>query len=89
MKISPKYCSLVIVRKNQVQGQTSSPAVRLEARDHSVHNIPETHAKLEGKFQLTFLVSAEKQAPHPEKFEDMHYNLLQKIRCRTLRRAVF
>jgi hypothetical protein len=47
----------------QVQGQTSSPAGRLVGRDHSVYSIPATHAKLEGKSQLSFLVSAEKQRP--------------------------
>jgi hypothetical protein len=47
----------------QVQGQTSSPVGRLVGRDHSIYSIPATHAKLEGKSQLSFLVSAEKQAP--------------------------
>jgi hypothetical protein len=46
----------------QVQGQTSSAAGRLVGRDHSVYSIPVTHAKLEGKSQLSFLASAGKQA---------------------------
>jgi hypothetical protein len=44
-------------REIQVQGQTSSPAGRLVARDHSVYSIPATQAKLEGTSQLSFLVS--------------------------------
>jgi hypothetical protein len=50
----------------QEQGQASGPAGRLVSRDHSIYSIPVTHAKLEGKSQLSFLVSAEKQAPDQE-----------------------
>jgi hypothetical protein len=56
----------------QVQDQTSSPACRLIGRDHSIYSIPATHAKLAGKSQLSFLVSAEKVAPDPESCEDVH-----------------
>jgi hypothetical protein len=73
----------------QVQGQTSSPAGRLVGTDHSVYSIPATYAKLEGKSQLSFLVSAEKQVPDWENCEDMHYNVLLKMLCRTLRKTVF
>jgi hypothetical protein len=48
----------------QVQGQTSSPAGRFKGRDNPVYSIPATNAKLEGKSQLNFPVSAEKQAPY-------------------------
>jgi hypothetical protein len=53
----------------QVQGYTNNLAGRLVGRDHSVYtsSIPATHAKLEGKSQLTFLLSAETQAPYREK----------------------
>jgi hypothetical protein len=43
----------------------------LIGRDHSIHSFPVTHAKLAGKSQLTFLVSAEKVAPYPESYEDL------------------
>jgi hypothetical protein len=43
----------------QVQGQTSSTAGRFLVRDHSIYSIPATHAKLAGKSQHSFLVSAE------------------------------
>jgi hypothetical protein len=43
----------------QVQGQNSSPAGRLVGKDNSVYSFTATHAKLEGKSQLSFLVSAE------------------------------
>jgi hypothetical protein len=59
-------------REIQLQGQTSSPACRLVGQELSVYSIPATHAKLEGKSQLTFLESAEKQAPYRENCEDMH-----------------
>ena len=44
----------------QVQGQTSSPAGRLVGRDHFFFRIPATHAKLEGKFQRSCHVCAER-----------------------------
>jgi hypothetical protein len=62
----------------EVQDQTSSPAGRLAGRDHSVYDIPVTHAKLEGKSWLSFLVSAEKQAPDWENCEEVLYNVLLK-----------
>jgi hypothetical protein len=73
----------------QVQGQTSSPADRFVRRDHSIYSIPATHAKLVGKSQLSFLVSAEKDVPDQESCKDMNYNVLPKMLCRTLRWAVF
>jgi hypothetical protein len=73
----------------QVLDETSGPAGRLVGRDHSVYSIPATNTKLEGKSQLTFLVSADKQASDRENCEDMHNNVLQKMRDRIFRRAVF
>ena len=56
----------------QVQNQkTSNPACRRIGRDHSIHTIPATHDKLAGKYQLSFLVSAEQYAPDPESCEDV------------------
>jgi hypothetical protein len=54
-----------------VQGQTSSTAGRLLGRDHSIYSIPATHAKLAGKSQHSFLVSADKDAPDWEICEDV------------------
>jgi hypothetical protein len=73
----------------QVQDQTSSPAGRLVGTDHSIYRIPVTHAKLEGKSQRSCSVSAEKQVPDQENCEEMHYNVLPKMRCRTLHTAAF
>jgi hypothetical protein len=73
----------------QVQGQTNNPAGRLVGRDHSTYSIPVTHAKLEGKSQLSFLVSAEKQVPYQKNCEAMHHNVVPKMGCRTLHREVF
>jgi hypothetical protein len=55
----------------QVQDQTSSPACRLVVRDHSIYSIPAKHAKLVEKYQLSFLVSAEKDMPDTEICEDV------------------
>jgi hypothetical protein len=60
------------------------PAGRLVGRDHSIYSIPATHAKLAGKSQRSFLVSAEMVVPGWESCEDMYYNLLPKMLCRTL-----
>jgi hypothetical protein len=68
----------------QVQG----PAGRLVGRDDSIYSIPATHAKLAGKSQCSFLVSAE-EAPGQESSEDMYCNVLPKMLCRALRWAVF
>jgi hypothetical protein len=72
----------------QLQGQTSSPVGRLAKTDHSVYSIPVTHANLKGKSQLSFLVTAEMQAPDQENYEDMHYNVLLKMLRWTLCREV-
>jgi len=45
----------------QVQGQTSSPAGRLEGRDYFLHRIPATHAKFEGKSQCSCHMCAERR----------------------------
>jgi hypothetical protein len=46
------------------------------------------HAKLEGKFSaLMSRVYRQKQAPDQENCKEMHYNVLPKMRCRTLYRA--
>ena len=73
----------------QVQGLSSSPAGRLVERDHFLYRIPVTHAKLEGKSQRSCRVCVEKQAPDREKCEEVHYNVLPKVRCKTLHRAMF
>jgi hypothetical protein len=69
----------------QVQG----PAGRLVGKDHSIYSIPATHAKLVEKSQCSFRVSAEKEAPSQENSEDMYYNVLLKMLCRTLHWVVF
>jgi hypothetical protein len=72
MKKSPKGVLLTSDRTEiQVQDQTISPACRLIGTDHSIYSIPATYAKLAGKSQLSLLVSAEKDAPHPESCEDV------------------
>jgi hypothetical protein len=55
----------------QVQGQTNTTASRLVGRDHSIYSIPATHAKLAGKSQHSFLVSAEKDVSDWESCEDV------------------
>jgi hypothetical protein len=71
MKKLPKGVLLASDRMEiQVQDQTISPACTLIGRDHSIYSIPVTHAKLAGKSQLSFLVSAEKDAPDPKSYED-------------------
>jgi hypothetical protein len=54
-----------------VQDQTSNPVCKFVRREHSIYNIPATHTKLAGKSQLSFLGSAEKDAPDPESCEDV------------------
>jgi hypothetical protein len=44
----------------QVQGQISSPAVRLVGRDHFLYRISATHAKVEGTSQRSCRVCAER-----------------------------
>jgi ribosomal protein S14 len=73
----------------QVQGQPSSPAGRLVGRDHFLYRIPVTHVKLEGKSQRSCRVCAERSKHQTGKTEEMHNNVLAKMRCRTLCRAVF
>ena len=70
----------------QVLGQTSSLAGRLVGRDHLLYRNPVTHAKLEAKSQH-LCVCSKKQAPDREDCEEMHYNVLPKMRCRTMYRA--
>jgi hypothetical protein len=67
-----------------MQGQTNTTAGRLVGRAHSIYSIPVTHAKLVGKSQHSLLVNAEKDASDRERCEDMYYNILPKILCRTL-----
>jgi hypothetical protein len=43
---------------------------KIRPADHSIYSFPVTHAKLAGKSQLSFLVSAE-VAPYPESYEDI------------------
>ena len=69
----------------QVQGQTSSPASRLVGRDHFLYRIPLTHG---GNFSALSRVCREKQVPDWENCKEMHYNVLPKMQCRTLYRAV-
>jgi hypothetical protein len=73
----------------QVQVQTCSTAGRLIGRDHSIYIILATHAKLVGKYQHSFLISAEKNASDRESCEDMYYNVLPKMLCSTLHWVVF
>ena len=68
----------------QVQGQTGSPAGRLVGRDHFLYRIPVSHVRLEGKSQCSCHVSADQK-----NCEEMHYNVLHKMRCWTLYGAVF
>jgi len=51
----------------QVQYQTSSPAGRPVGRDHFLYRIPATHAKLEGKFQRSCHVYADRSERQTEK----------------------
>ena len=64
----------------QVQGQTSSPAGSLVGTDHFLYRNPGTHAKLEGKSQHLCRVCRQNQAPDRENCEEMHYNVLPKMR---------
>jgi hypothetical protein len=43
----------------------------LIGRDNSIYSFPVTHAKLAGRSELSFLVSADKVTPHPESYEDL------------------
>jgi hypothetical protein len=90
MKKSPKGVLLATDgMEMQVQGQTSSTAGRLLGRGHSIYSIPVTDVKLAGISQHPFLISAEKDALDRESCEEMYYNILPKMLCRTLRWAVF
>jgi hypothetical protein len=72
MKKSPKGVLLASDKTEiQEQEQTISPACRLIGRDHSIYSVPATHAQLAGKSQLSFLISAENDAPDPESCEDV------------------
>jgi hypothetical protein len=44
----------------QVQGQSSSPALRLVGRDHFLFSFPVTHAKLEGIYRRSCRVCADR-----------------------------
>jgi hypothetical protein len=70
-------------------GRTNTTAGRVVGRDHSVYSIPATHSKLTGKSRHSFLVSAEKDTSDCESCGDVYCNILPKMLCRTLRRAVF
>jgi hypothetical protein len=77
-----------LLASEDTEMQVQGPAGRLVGRDHSIYSILATHAKLAGKSQRSFLVSVE-EAPGRESCEDMYYNVLPKMLCRTLRWAVF
>jgi hypothetical protein len=71
MKKSPKGVLLASDGTEiQVQVQTSGSVCRLAGRDHSIYSIPVIHAKLVGKSQFSFLISAE-DAPVLESCEDI------------------
>jgi hypothetical protein len=90
MKKSPKGVLLTSdSTEMQVQSQTSSTTARLVGRDHSIYSIPATRAKLSGKSQHSFLVSAEKDVSDWESFEDMYYNALLKMLCKTTHCVAF
>jgi hypothetical protein len=72
MKNSPKGILLTTDGTEiQVPDQTSNPVCRLLGRDYSIYSILATHAKMAGKSQLSFLVSAKKDTPDPESSEDL------------------
>ena len=73
----------------EVHGQTNSPAGRLVGRDHFLYRIPATHAKAEGTSQCSYRVCAERSRRQTGKTKEMHHNVLPKMRCGTLYRAVF
>jgi hypothetical protein len=74
----------------QVQGQTGSPAGRLVGTGHFLYRIPATHAKLEEKSQRSRHVCAERNKYQTGKtVKKMHDNVLPKMQCRSLYRAVF
>jgi hypothetical protein len=56
----------------QVQDQTISTVGSFVGRDHSIYNIPATRVKLAGKSQLSFLVSAEKDASDQDSCNTMY-----------------
>jgi hypothetical protein len=78
-----------LLARDGTEMQVQGPAGRLVGRDQSIYSIPATNATLAGKSQCSFLVSAEKEAPGRESCEDMYYNVLPKMLCRTLLWAVF
>jgi hypothetical protein len=78
-----------VLTNDGMEIQVQGPAGRLVGRDHSIYSIPATHAKLAGKYQHSFLVSAEKEAPGQESCEDMYYTVLPKILSKTLHWVVF
>jgi hypothetical protein len=63
----------------QVQGQSSSPAGRLIGKDHFLHRIPVTHAKLKGKSQCSCPMRAERSKRQTGKTKNMHDNVLSKM----------
>jgi hypothetical protein len=64
----------------QVQGQTSSPAGRLIARDHFLYSIPATHATLKGKSQRSCRVRAERSKRQTGRtVKKMRDNVLSKM----------
>jgi hypothetical protein len=84
MKKSPKDVLLASDgTEMQMQGWTNSKAGRLLGRGHSIYSIPATRAKLAGKSRHSFLVSAEKDASDRESCEEMYYNILPIMLCRT------
>jgi hypothetical protein len=60
-----------LLASDGMEMQVQGPAGRLAGRDHSIYLILATHAKLAGKSQHSFLVSAEKEAPGRESCEDI------------------
>jgi hypothetical protein len=78
-----------LLASDSMEMQVQGPAGRLVGRDHSIYSKPATHAKLAWKSQRSFLVSAEKAVPGRESSEDMYYNVLPKMLCRTLHWVVF
>jgi hypothetical protein len=79
--------SLEIFYEKVAEGLLTSTVWKFSSR--SVERIPVTHARLEGKSQCSCRMSAERSKRQTGEIEEMHYNVLQKMRSWTLYRAVF
>jgi hypothetical protein len=91
-QIKQEKKSLEIFYENVAKGLLASPVRKFSSSqtNRPAERIPVKHATLVGKSQCSHHISAERSKHQNQKnCEEMHYNVLHKIRCWILYKAVF